>query len=79
MTNPPIHHAGEELDALLQRAGVGETVLVEGSHGRGVLISEEQWAGIQETLYILSVPGIREAIMEGMAEPFSEASEAPGW
>lgn len=34
---------------------------------------------IQETLYLLSVPGMRESIKEGMAEPLADSAEEPGW
>ncbi|MGZ8192251.1 MAG: type II toxin-antitoxin system Phd/YefM family antitoxin [Methylobacter sp.] len=34
-----------------------------------VLVSGEDWQSIQETFYLLSVPGMRESIKEGMAEP----------
>jgi len=33
----------------------------------------------QETLHLLSIPGMRESIREGMAEPIDECSEEPGW
>ncbi len=44
-----------------------------------VLISEEDWRSIQETMYLLSVPGMRESIVEGLQTPIAEASEDPGW
>ena len=44
-----------------------------------MLISEEDWRSIQETLYLLSVPGMRESIVEGMKTPLAECSEDPGW
>ena len=50
-----------------------------GPRHSAVLVSEEDWRGIQETLYLLSVPGMRESIREGMATSHTEMSEDPGW
>jgi antitoxin YefM len=44
-----------------------------------VLISAEDWQAIQETLYLLSVPGMRESIQQGMAEPVEACAEALDW
>lgn len=37
-----------------------------------MLVSESDWRAIQETLYLLSIPGMREAIKEGMETPFED-------
>ena len=50
-----------------------------GKRGNAVLVSEEDWRAIQETLYLSSIPGMRESILEGMAAPESALSETPGW
>ena len=50
-----------------------------GKRGNAVLVSEEDWKAIQETLYLISIPGMRESILEGMAAPESALSETPGW
>ena len=47
--------------------------------GNAVLVSEEDWKAIQETLYLTSIPGMRKSILEGMASPESALSETPGW
>lgn len=41
--------------------------------------TEEDWNAIQETLFLLSIPGMRESIKEGMAEPLSESSKDLDW
>ncbi len=41
----------------------------------GVLVSADDWRSIQETLYLLSVPGMRESIREGIQTPLDECSE----
>ena len=40
--------------------------------GNAVLLSEEDYSGIMETLYLVSVPGMREKIMDGMKEPLED-------
>ena len=40
-----------------------------------VLVSADDWRSIQETLYLLSVPGMRESIREGLQTPLTECSE----
>jgi len=42
-----------------------EPVFITGKRGNAVLVSEEDWRSVQETLYLLSVPGMRESIVEG--------------
>lgn len=44
-----------------------------------MLVSAEDWSAIQETLYLLSVPGMRESIKEGMAEPLDAAAKELNW
>ena len=47
-------------------------VHISGRRGNAVLISEEDWNGIQETLYLHSVPGLVESILEAAQAPESE-------
>jgi len=35
--------------------------------------SEEEWSAIQETVYLLSIPSMRESIKDAMAEPLAES------
>ena len=46
--------------------------VITSRRGDGVLISKDDWESIQETLYLQSIPGMRESIIEGMATPLSE-------
>lgn len=46
-----------------------EPVLITSKNGNGVLVAEEDWRGIEETLYLFSVPGMREALLEARVEP----------
>lgn len=49
--------------------------------GNAVLLSEEDYSGIMETLYLVSVPGMREKIMEGMKTPLEDcvSEDAVEW
>jgi prevent-host-death family protein len=54
-------------------------VVVSGKRGDAVLISAEDWRAIEETLYLLSVPGMRESIKKGMAEPLAKSAKEVKW
>jgi prevent-host-death family protein len=56
-----------------------EPVLIAGKRGNAVLVPEEDWRAIQETLYLLSVPGMRESIRDGLATPPSECAADLKW
>jgi PHD/YefM family antitoxin component YafN of YafNO toxin-antitoxin module len=51
-----------------------EPVLIAGKRANAVLVVEENWRAILETLYLLSVPGMRKSIRQGMATPVSECA-----
>lgn len=80
MTAVPSDKASENLSGLIVQVSVShEPVQILGAGGTAVLIGEDDWRAIQETLYLVSVPGMRESIREGMAVPIEECSEDPGW
>jgi prevent-host-death family protein len=56
-----------------------EPIHISGKRSNAVLISEEDWRSIQETLNLLSIPGMRESIIEGLQTPVEECSEEPEW
>jgi antitoxin YefM len=62
-----------------QAAESHEPVLISGKRHDAVLVSAEDWRAIQETLYLLAVPGMRESIKEGMAEPVSDCAKELRW
>lgn len=62
-----------------QTAESHQPVTIVGKRNDAVLVSAEDWQAIQETLYLLSVPGMRESIKEGMAEPVDGCATEPGW
>ena len=51
-----------------------EPVQITGKRGNAVLVSEGDWRAIQETLHLVSIPGMRESIVAGMAEPVETCS-----
>lgn len=54
-------------------------VTITGKRNDAVLVSAQDWAAIQETLFLLSVPGMRESIREGMATPIDECTTELKW
>ena len=56
-----------------------EPVIVTGKRSNVVLLAEEDWRSIQETLYLLSVPGMRKSILAGGRVPLSRCSKKAGW
>ncbi|TVQ68564.1 MAG: type II toxin-antitoxin system Phd/YefM family antitoxin, partial [Chromatiaceae bacterium] len=56
-----------------------QPIVITGKRNTAVLVSEEDWSAIQETLYLLSVPGMRESIREGMETSVDECHEELDW
>jgi prevent-host-death family protein len=56
-----------------------EPVVIKGKRASAVLVSEDDWNAITETLHLLSVPGMRESIVEGMATAAEECSKELDW
>jgi prevent-host-death family protein len=56
-----------------------EPLVITGKSGSAVLISEADWAAIQETLYLTSIPGMRESIVSGMKEKLKDCSKTLPW
>jgi len=50
-------------------------VMIDAAGSRAVLVSEKEWGDIEETLYLLSIPGMKESILEGMKEDLSQCEE----
>jgi len=72
--------ARKRLYALIDEVGDShEPVQITGKRGNAVLLSEADWNAIQETLHLVSIPGMRESLLEGLATPAEELSDQPGW
>ncbi len=80
MTSLPVTQARSKLYQLLDEvANFHEPIQITGKRSNAVLVSEDDWRSIQETLYLISIPGLRDSIRTGMAEPLAKASSKPGW
>jgi len=56
-----------------------EPVIITGKRGNAVLLAEDDWNAINETLYLLSVPGMRESIIDGMQETLDDCANQLDW
>ena len=80
MTSTSATEARKQLYKLVDDVSVShEPVQITGKRGNAVLIGEDDWRAVQETLYLVSIPGIRESIREGMAAQVDECSDELGW
>ena len=80
MTTINVTKARPELYKLLEQvAEGGEPILIHSKRGSAVLIAEDDWRSIQETLHLLSIPKMRESIIEGLKTPVEECAEELDW
>ena len=56
-----------------------EPVQIAGKRNSAVLISEDDWRAIQETLYLASIPGMKESIIRGLKTPVEKCDEELRW
>ena len=56
-----------------------EPIVIKGKRGSAVLISEDDWRSLQETVFLLNIPGMRESIREGLATPADECARELDW
>lgn len=62
-----------------QTARSHEPIVITGEGTNAVLLSEEDWRAIQETIYLLSIPGMRESIRKGLKTPLSNCAKDLRW
>jgi antitoxin YefM len=80
MKSQPIAKARQNLFRLLDEVtNEHEPILITSSKANAVLVGEDDWRAIQETLHLLSIPGMRESIIEGRATPVEELSDTLDW
>jgi prevent-host-death family protein len=60
-------------------SGSHEPIQITGKRGSAMLVSEDDWRAVQETLFLVSIPGMRESILEGMATPVTELEDKLDW
>ncbi|MEA5472114.1 type II toxin-antitoxin system Phd/YefM family antitoxin [Spirulina sp. 06S082] len=64
------------LENLIEEASNShQPILIAGEKKNAILVSEEDWRGIQETLYLLAIPGMRESIQEGLKTSIKDCDE----
>jgi len=75
-----ISKAESELEQLISETDRSHIpILITGQYSNAVLIAEHDWNAIQETLYLLSVPGMRDSIREGMKTPIDKCEQELDW
>jgi len=72
--------ARSKLYALIdETAKTHRPITITGKRGNAVLLAEEDWNAINETLYLVSIPAMRESIREGLEADLDECSEDLDW
>ena len=80
MTTLNATEARSKLYKLIDEAAQSHSpVVITGRRGNAVLIAEEDWNAINETLYLLSIPGMRESIREGMESSLDNSEKELDW
>ncbi|NIP38999.1 MAG: type II toxin-antitoxin system prevent-host-death family antitoxin [Candidatus Dadabacteria bacterium] len=80
MKRVKIEHASKNLDTLIDEVTESEEpILIQAKRTSSVLVSEQNCISIQETLYLLSIPKMRESLKGGINEPIEQCSKEPGW
>ena len=80
MTTITASEARARLDELLDQAAEShEPIQIRGKRHSAVLVSEDDWRAIAETLHLVAIPGMAESIRKGMKTPVGKCSSDPGW
>ena len=80
MTTLTTSQARAQLFALVDASAIShKPVQIRGRRSSAVLVSSEDWEAIQETLYLVSIPGMRESLLKGMKTPLSKCSKRLPW
>ena len=80
MTSISATEARKRLYSLLDDVAAShEPIEITGRRSNAVLVSEDDWRAVQETLNLLSIPGMRESILEGVATPVEDLDDKLDW
>ena len=80
MTTLTASEASRRLDEVLDNlAESHDVVQIAGQHHSGVLVSEDDWRAIQETLYLTGIPGMKQSIVEGLRMPIEQCAKELDW
>jgi len=75
-----VKNAKEKLDIILEEIqNTYEPVIIAGEKHSAVLVSEKVWRSIEETLYLTSIPNMKESIIAGMNEKIEDCSSVIEW
>jgi antitoxin YefM len=56
-----------------------EPILITGKRGNAILLAEEDWRAVTESLFLVSIPGMRESIQEGLNTTVENCDEDLDW
>jgi prevent-host-death family protein len=62
-----------------ETAQTHQPIIITGKRGNAILLAEEDWNSINETLFLLSVPGMRESIREGLDASLTDCAKDLDW
>ena len=79
MTVLTTNKASGRLEVLDDLAESHEVIQLAGQRHSGILVSEDDWRAIQETLYLTSVPGLKESVVEGPRTPIEQCAKELDW
>lgn len=80
MTTLNVTEARSKLYALIDEAASShQPIVITGKRGNAVLLAEDDWNAINETLYLLSQPDMRESIREGLNTDLNDCSQELDW
>ena len=80
MTTLNVTEARSKLYKLIDETlNTHQPITITGKRGNAVLISEDDWKSVEETLFLLSIPGMRDSIREGMSESISDLDTQVDW
>jgi PHD/YefM family antitoxin component YafN of YafNO toxin-antitoxin module len=80
MRHITVNTARNEFDTIIDQVmNHGDSVSIANDDGAVILVSQEEWSGLLETLYLQSIPGMSESIREARETPESERLEDIGW
>jgi len=80
MTTLTASKARSKLYRLIDETAMShQPVIISGKRAQAVLLSADDWKAIQETLYLLSIPGMRESIRKGLKTPVEKCVKDLKW
>ncbi len=80
MTTLSTTEASSRLDEVLDNlAESHEVVQIAGQRHSGVLVSEDDWRAIEETLHLTGIRGMKDSIVEGLRTPVEQCAKELDW